>query len=523
MKRREREMKYVVMYLLVKSLCPGLWIFMVLIRTLENICSLFTARRDSDNPTIDNAQVDEEGADSGSQIIVGVANTPILHIPPEILSMIFMLCLPHHSLPRPNRLEAPLLLCQICWLFSKVALSTPTLWASISIQRAVPRKEFCMTLKEWIARSSGCLSFSLTYRKKRSNIKRLVHLLAPHSHRWKDVTIAFPFNVVSDEFEEAIACGACTLERLTIESICSVRPYERRYDDFDDSCLDLSMAHRLTEININVDLELDFGNAVLPKVEKMSFSDVRIPLKHFIHCLGHCPAIESFSFNILMDGSDIGTLGDSIGGYKDITTLPSLRHLVADFGHRRMGPFCDRLCLPGLGTLDVTSKHHLRPGAVCDWPHVAELLKRSRAKLERLSLYGNGIGEDALIGCLQHTPRLNNFTYVQTLTSRMPVDVVARVLTAANRICMELDSITLVGWPGWVAPTTTLASLLVEMISSRCNIQQSTADADKEHQYRRCLRRVTIQNELVAKLLNQPEIAKYVGEGLEIHGVPCTG
>ncbi|KAJ7146177.1 hypothetical protein C8R44DRAFT_599326, partial [Mycena epipterygia] len=57
---------------------------------------------------------------------------PVLKLPPEITSGIFVHCLP--TLPSdPRLLEAPLLLLGICKGWREIALQTPALWASFKI------------------------------------------------------------------------------------------------------------------------------------------------------------------------------------------------------------------------------------------------------------------------------------------------------------------------------------------------------------------------------------------------------
>src|ERR1700685_988533 len=59
--------------------------------------------------------------------------SPIRRIPPEILAKIFVLCLPDDDVVEVDVLDAPLLLVQICSHWRNIALSTPRLWNSISV------------------------------------------------------------------------------------------------------------------------------------------------------------------------------------------------------------------------------------------------------------------------------------------------------------------------------------------------------------------------------------------------------
>ncbi|KAJ7461381.1 hypothetical protein B0H11DRAFT_2056944 [Mycena galericulata] len=56
---------------------------------------------------------------------------PVLTLPIEITSRIFVHCLPGHRRVRPSRSTAPLILAQICRHWRDVALSTCELWSSI--------------------------------------------------------------------------------------------------------------------------------------------------------------------------------------------------------------------------------------------------------------------------------------------------------------------------------------------------------------------------------------------------------
>ncbi|KAJ6601608.1 hypothetical protein B0H10DRAFT_1762067, partial [Mycena sp. CBHHK59/15] len=53
---------------------------------------------------------------------------PILTLPNEITSQIFVHCLPTHGRVRPSRQAVPLLLVHICRQWRDIALSTWELW-----------------------------------------------------------------------------------------------------------------------------------------------------------------------------------------------------------------------------------------------------------------------------------------------------------------------------------------------------------------------------------------------------------
>ncbi|KAJ7913595.1 hypothetical protein B0H13DRAFT_1482749, partial [Mycena leptocephala] len=80
---------------------------------------------------------------------------PMARLPCEISSEIFIHCLPPVDDVYP-RLSDPLLLLSICTLWSKIALSTPQLWANLIVQiPSVVTAEFAKLLDGWLQRARG--------------------------------------------------------------------------------------------------------------------------------------------------------------------------------------------------------------------------------------------------------------------------------------------------------------------------------------------------------------------------------
>ncbi|THU76351.1 hypothetical protein K435DRAFT_570333, partial [Dendrothele bispora CBS 962.96] len=59
--------------------------------------------------------------------------SPSRRLSPEILSEIFVCCLPSNHLPTRSTAEAPLVLLCICKEWRQIALSTPRLWCSLHV------------------------------------------------------------------------------------------------------------------------------------------------------------------------------------------------------------------------------------------------------------------------------------------------------------------------------------------------------------------------------------------------------
>ncbi|KAJ7633663.1 hypothetical protein DFH06DRAFT_938908, partial [Mycena polygramma] len=101
-----------------------------------------------------------------------------LSIPPEIISHIFLNCLPTAEHPaRPSPVAPPLLLAQVCHHWRKIALSTSELWSSVYLlfpsltrDKEKLRNEKALTLLETCFRRAKGRPLSL---KMRSTMARV--------------------------------------------------------------------------------------------------------------------------------------------------------------------------------------------------------------------------------------------------------------------------------------------------------------------------------------------------------------
>ncbi|KAJ7098548.1 hypothetical protein B0H15DRAFT_581278 [Mycena belliarum] len=114
---------------------------------------------------------------------------PISSLPPELLSLVFLHCLP--SCQQLSLSTAPLLLTRICGGWRLIALRTPELWSTVFLELfALPVDRFepkLRMLEYWLARSAAH-SLSL-YFHVRQPIPDAVPLLTAHAPRWRDVDL----------------------------------------------------------------------------------------------------------------------------------------------------------------------------------------------------------------------------------------------------------------------------------------------------------------------------------------------
>ncbi|KAJ7060756.1 hypothetical protein C8F01DRAFT_1140810 [Mycena amicta] len=116
---------------------------------------------------------------------------PIHTLPAELLSHIFVLCLPRTQnatgLRHVSRHRAPLLLTRVCGLWRAVALGTPELWSELFIQPS-PHVEM---LEFWLGHGAEHpLSLYLHYRQPMAGMGMgMLSLLTASAGRWRDVDL----------------------------------------------------------------------------------------------------------------------------------------------------------------------------------------------------------------------------------------------------------------------------------------------------------------------------------------------
>jgi hypothetical protein len=114
-----------------------------------------------------------------------------LLIPPEILSQIFIYCIPSEQFPIPSHTEAPLLLTRISSYWRTLAINTPDLWSAFHINYKDPAEDIPAT-NLWLNRSTNRpLSLSLAIDFGEQSQQAILDALCRHSNRWKHVRFDF--------------------------------------------------------------------------------------------------------------------------------------------------------------------------------------------------------------------------------------------------------------------------------------------------------------------------------------------
>lgn len=328
------------------------------------------------NPESDRHSIDSNGA-SPQGIL-----PPIHTIPPELVGEIFTKCLEdgkdpiYKSVPSVTTKSevSPFTLSYVCRRWRNFALSTPTLWSSVSLYE--PKMAHIPLVDLWLQRSGNCpLSLTLLQTGKRENLhhesaEKIISLFIRHLGRWKD--IYFRLHTPQTSLLNLPEGGAKMLESAAFIP-CFWNPRgENPYVDRVWTMLHSSPALRRICWSKGY-LPIRAPWTQLTHVQVDSVIDDRAALK----MLQQCHDLETVSFTrLLVQNTTITEIA--------AVTLPYL-HTLSLYCGSDPGALFQRLVLPAMETLDIRHMHY--PGAptppACN---LGDLLSRSSSPLKSLTL-----------------------------------------------------------------------------------------------------------------------------------------
>ncbi|KAJ7126759.1 hypothetical protein C8R44DRAFT_104367 [Mycena epipterygia] len=205
---------------------------------------------------------------------------PVLTLPVEVTSEIFIHCLPTTpSAPRSS--DAPLLLARVCRPWRNIALFTPRLWSTFSFPVNTPESQQARDyfINGWLSRSSNHGLFIRLYamyepgeddeaeapaRARPGSIKTCLELFTKHSFRWRSVELCLKLSVLQNLPQATFP----QLEHLTIGC------WAQDDRDFRSSYLDFSAAPRLRSVKMLLDSvgDVDMRLVSLPWTQLTSFT-----------------------------------------------------------------------------------------------------------------------------------------------------------------------------------------------------------------------------------------------------------
>ncbi|KAJ7236208.1 hypothetical protein C8J57DRAFT_138139 [Mycena rebaudengoi] len=291
---------------------------------------------------------------------------PVLALPAEITSSIFLHCLPSHGRVIPSRSSAPLLLAQICSQWREVALSTGELWSSSYPSHrfihatAMVSHPLHALIRTWFSRAKAApLSLGLNCR----------------------------YILVSLALMEVVSSFAGQIQRLDLQldsdQFRQYRPFQTRFPVLQHLTTNSSEAEMgdflkdtpsLRELCIDNDNNWTSFNFPLPLLNRLELS-IAISIDTFLDVLNNFPVLSHFKYNLWEPDTD----------EVDGSMVPVFPHLSSLVGSATALCF---IILPGLRELELTRCSHQY--------HVQQFLARSSCTVERLTvnLRGYGKGDD---------------------------------------------------------------------------------------------------------------------------------
>ncbi|TDL25306.1 hypothetical protein BD410DRAFT_826585 [Rickenella mellea] len=430
-------------------------------------------------------------------------------LPFDVLSHIFLECLPDKGFPTLSTKVAPMTLGRVCSYWRDVALATHVLWAAFNVTSLyyysstgyLSNGRCALGLQEWIRRAGQCaLSFHVSFYSTNDPGMDVVDTILLHRRRWKYAEGHLP----ADKWEyvvSAIAEGTPLLEHFDIST-----------DHGYTSTIQLSSTPFLQTLMIKSTHKVLGLEACGRSLRRLS---IRIAnWNDGWSYLVSCPNLEIFEVESEHDSGSFRV--DSDVEVLEARNLVSLRISLTT-----ASPLLDRLHCPVLKTIYFDS---------CDTDSIlVSFLARSSPPLESLTITAP-FSSEILLDCLYHTPALKSLTvYRRPVLTHADVKALQLGPDAEKNICPGLQNInfeTCVGYSN-MKP-------MVEMVVSRWrnggvfHCMNSEGTSAQGCQLERTLRSIRLGGcDFVeyssydsAYFASQPEIARCIEEGLEVSEEP---
>ncbi|KAK7052292.1 F-box domain-containing protein [Favolaschia claudopus] len=235
---------------------------------------------------------------------------PVLSLPPEIISEIFLRCLPSASYAESSPEDAPLLLTQICRQWRQVALQTPGLWTSL---RFVDGQKSVELVSLWFSRS-GDLPLDLNLNcSDELRAGALVQASMSVACRWRDVEFSLPLTSVAQ-----LDLRAYSLPNLRTFTLDDLSSGLGRIDI--SATVTLPPAPSLRSVHL---LTLPNVKADVPWAQLTTLNLYRIALRGGLSILANCTNLVDLKITTSGEPSPPSTI--------DLLTLNSLTSLTCDF------------------------------------------------------------------------------------------------------------------------------------------------------------------------------------------------
>ncbi|KAJ6453416.1 hypothetical protein C8R47DRAFT_1204172 [Mycena vitilis] len=350
-------------------------------------------------------------------------------IPPEILSEIFLCCLPFR--PTPSQTEAPLLLGRICANWRQIALTTPSLWREICLIEE-PSRGLPSLLPVWLARARDCtLLIDIEwqdYDAWNSHLMAICEAIRPFAHRVESLSFDVP---------------ETNLARI-IGSMFARRPYTAVFVE----------APRLDTVSV-------INDTILPPLPWSQIKRVQLTTFAVHRCLEYMERATNLTYCSI----SLPTLH-----WANLPTLQPLHCLVKLYLHHpgsydnfqecavTTGPILAALTLPALTELSL----YICAASVEDF---LSFLDRSTPSLQGLYITTDQ-DDAAVLRCLTHPAITSVETLLLCFDSVFPTPNILRWLHRPEFL-PALRDLSLSESPRHISSSQTYGGLLLDALSRR--------------------------------------------------------
>lgn len=318
------------------------------------------------------------------------AQSPQGKLPIELWAQIFLLCLPNEDFVQPDPREAPLLLCQICGSWRRVATGTPLLWSSLSIRGSWRRNIWKSSLECWLRRSENAylsLDISLPAYMEPAFDSDLLELITSSSERWYHLRLSMPDNLLRSMLTNSYMP---VLYKLEFSSTYPIAPLE----------IQGSQTPQLRTVSL-LTKSLHPQSLTLPWHQLTILSlQCWLNIGQHLEVLRKSPRLESYcmclvSAEVPLDSRPL--------------VMHHLRRLeIIAFIGSAIGPVLTRFQLPKLTQLSFVVPSTSPSCGIAGWPkhHVMSLVERSSCLLRKIRLQGVDMAEESIEDTKNSIPSL---------------------------------------------------------------------------------------------------------------------
>ncbi|KAJ7486604.1 hypothetical protein FB451DRAFT_1227631 [Mycena latifolia] len=376
--------------------------------------------------------------------------SPARRVPDDIVCAIFVACLPSLRNPIITSDEPPLLLCQICSPWRRLALSTPRLWAAVHVVLPPQPKLQILAdiVTDWLDRSGALpLSVSVVLSRTWTREDDALPLLTPLisvSRRWQHMQFSFWNNHILSAFHTLHPYDVPMLESLTMHGSGQPMDWGPNLDNdlVDSDFLSFMNTPSLHSVSIRGSPITHILPLPWAHLRTLAIAHMQGDISYDAACAiwRQCPALEAceLALNSTEPVADNGTT----------ISLPHLHHLSISNDARGLSTaLFSLLDLPNLRSFEYSQ--WLRIG---DSFPFSPLLP-GMGSLERFSLRLMHAPDNILLtACLEAMPLLQDFrlgviSRLEDIDSGIPPEFVAQLtpsLTGSNPVlCPHLTSLDL--------------------------------------------------------------------------------